>query len=466
MAVVVTIGGVTKTLQPNWSILATPNGNDTLHCVVKSLDGSYRPAMDAEIVLTENGTAIFGGTIQTPRERGILTKGTGILTTISAISFDAMADRRYVSATIPTGTLKAALIVLTTYLATYGITLDAAQVDGPSLPALTYDYRKLRDILDELASFTGYIWEISYTKVLRMFAPGTITAPVNIVDGDRRAIGDVEVSTTRAAAGGAGYANRVIVRGGTPEAPVTAIANNTAEQTAHQLWETVIAAPTASDTATAQALADAYILQTVLAPKIVRYDTYETGLKPGQTQTITLATRNVNNTFLLTEVETRNNEANLVMRSVTAIEGSFYQGSWRNLYRQWSSGVANVFPVVTSVAGQRIAYFLGGSAVEAVQSATPTWVPSSAVQVTLDTVARGSVNAIVTVRLKAASGNVTARLRNVSDGITVGTSAAVASPTFQTVTFAVTLTAGSKIYQLEVLPSAANVDVSAVGYIE
>ncbi len=491
MTYIISIGGVEKKVQENLSLNAPANGRATLSVDVISEDGSYRPAMDAEVVLRETrdgifdpaifdddifddleDVTVFGGTID-----DILETGAGgqpivaINSRCSITDFNGYADQRYVAETIPAGTLKAALTVLVTYLTDYGVTLDAAQVDGPALPELVYDYRKLSEVLGELVTLTSgaYVWEISPTKVLSMYLIGSRAAPFSIEDGDHRSIRDFTVHRSRVASSRV-YANRVIVRGGSPEVPVTAQAEDAAQIALHGLWEIVVAAPTATDVTTAQALADELLVQYTLSTQEVTYQTLENGLVAGQTQTIVRAARNVNNTFLIVNVSTHVEDDHLV-RKVTALEGSVYQGNWRDLYKQWSSGFSQVVAVPGTSGAGRQAYFLGGSALEYVQSSS-SWVPldgtvaDPGTQVTLDTAARGSLDARVTVRMRATAGDVQARLRNVSDGITVGTSAVVSSPTFQTVSFAVSLTPGSKVYQLELLPSLMDTDVAGIGYIE
>ena len=195
------------------------------------------------------------------------------------------------------------------------------------------------------------------------------------------------------------------------------------------------------------------------------YQTRRTGLRPGHTQTITIAARNINASFIVTSIRTMI-DGDLLLREVTATERTSLAPDWINQYQSWFGGPSNTVTSVQTPGGGgsgRSVYWFGGSDTSAVQSPTPDWVPAaarSAVQVTIDTVVRGTTAGTMIVRIRADSGTVTARLRNVSDGVTVGTSSAVASASFQTVSFNVTLTTGSRIYQLELLPSVANVDVA------
>ena len=417
------------------------------------------------------GRRIFGGIVMNPAERGLGDRGlTPIVTRINCTDFNQYADRRVLNLTIAAGTLLAALQALDDYLTPYGVTLDPDQVTGPSLSVLTFSFTTLLDALDTLGTLTGYVWEVDYYKLLRMFQPGSRTAPFNLAAGDGHALGDVTVEPTRTS-----YVNRVLVlyKQGTGLKE----ANNAAEQAAHGLWEIILNVPDLTDGTAAQDLASAYLVQHTPTPDLVRYETRGKGLLPGETQTINLPARNVNTSFLLTEIVTTDDtHADGLRRRVSALEGSVYQPGWRDVYKQWSGGGSSAGSVIAggggATAGRRT-YFLGGSSTQYAQSAVPDWIAASgeaagsgAHQVTIDTVALGDTTVTVTVRLRAASGSVTARLRNVSDGTTVGTSAAVALTTWQTVTFTVTLTAGTKIYELQLLPSVANTDVAAVGYLE
>ena len=547
MAAALYIAGLHQpTLLTAWGATATASGRDSLICSVNSEDGSYRPALDDEILLLEgfgtsasslliaagaqsatvqaglpmavgdrirlysgadpdrwidtavvsysgttlginaddwngSGTAadwvvsrrIFGGTITTPAESGI--NGfpiAGIVTKIQADDFNSLVDRRYITASIPIGTLKDALLVVEPYLTTYGVTLDPAQADGPTLPALEYSRSKAADVMTELATLSGYLWEIDYDKVLRMRQPGSVSAPFTITAGDGNTVGDVTVTPTRRGAGTV-YANRVIVAAGTPEVPLIAQADDVPEQTAHGLWEIAISAPEVFDADVAQALADAYLIQRTPTPKLLTYATLRKGLAPGQTQTINLPLRNVNNVFILTDVNRSSHGATDILSRVTALEGAIYQPGWRNLYQQWLQPLTTVTVVPGTAGPGRQAFFFGGSSIEYVDSGTPfDWVPldgtaaDPGMQVALDTAARGSTLVTVTARLRASAGTVQCRLRNISDGLTVGTSAVVSSSTWQTVTFSVTLTNGSKIYRAELLGSQDGVDIAGIVYAE
>lgn len=206
---VITIGGSTKVFQSeSLSISATANGVDTLSGEVYSANASYRPALDDEIIVTEDAVRIFGGTITGVTEVGFGGVGlTAIVNRISASDFNGIALRRYVNETLAAGTLKSMLTTLVAnYLTSYGVTLHASQANGATLAAATFEYRRVDEVLNDLAAATGWVWEIDYSKVLRMKAPGADAAPFDCIENDGNAIGDIEIEYSRVES-----ANRVLV---------------------------------------------------------------------------------------------------------------------------------------------------------------------------------------------------------------------------------------------------------------
>lgn len=477
MAYVLTIGGTTKTMQSNWTIDETANGRNLFRFQIKSETGSYRPALDQEVLLTEGGVRIFGGNITRVLEAGLAPpKATSILNTVETADFNALADRRlYTNYLLPSGSLKAALQAVVGSIP--GATLDAAQVTGPTLPDLTYAEMIVRDVLNDFSVLSGgYLWEVDYNKVLRMYLPGTVAAPFAVTESNRAAVGDVLVEPMRD-----GYANVVVVRNATQHQS----AFDVAAIAAHGYWEAVYTAPDTTTEDACIAMAATILARSLVIRKQVTYHTLGLGLHPGQTQTITFASRDINNTFLLTDVKirdigTRNQELD---HEVTALEGTTYQTGWQDTWRQMRGVSSTSGTVIAGGAGgggvttTHPVYFLGGNGIDAVRSPTPTWIPASggsttlgqgAIQIHIDTVTRGSLSATVTARLRVVdAASVQARLYDVSASAACpGTSASVTSATWTTVTFTTTLTAGDHIYELQLLPGTANADVVGTGFLE
>jgi hypothetical protein len=255
------------------------------------------------------------------------------------------------------------------------------------------------------------------------------------------------------------------------------IANNTAEQARHGLWEKIIESPDTIDSTVAATTAAAYLATSILVPRTVKYQTKRLGICPGQSQTIQIASRNIDGVFLITDVITNHMMGDYILRSITAVESLILQSveRWRDKYKQWSgstSGSGSTISVNIGGGGggspvANVIYSFGGSDTEWVQDPTPTWKSANSRQITIDTAVRGFVIGTVHVRLRSAAGSVTARLWNVTDGVAVGTGVAITSTSFVTTTFGISLTAGSKTYEIQLLPSVANTDVQmGSGYME
>lgn len=68
--------------------------------------------------------------------------------------------------------------------ASFGITVDAAQVTGPLLAAFTWERKRASDAARELSDRTGYVGMMSPLKAWKMFIPGTDPAPFALTDGN------------------------------------------------------------------------------------------------------------------------------------------------------------------------------------------------------------------------------------------------------------------------------------------
>jgi hypothetical protein len=219
MAVYVfTVNGVVTALQPGWSITETANGRNRMDFTVLSLNGSVRIVNDDAVAMTEDGTVIFAGLVDRPSESGFggSTASLAIAQRIGAVDYGVYPSKDSLIQDIPSGSLKAAMTVVATALSAFGVTLDAAQVTGPTLPALSYNNRPIVDVLNEICSLasgtgsTSYVWEIDYTKTLRAFDSNSLAAPFNITDGDGNVLGDITVEEPRSA----DYGNYIRLYGG------------------------------------------------------------------------------------------------------------------------------------------------------------------------------------------------------------------------------------------------------------
>jgi hypothetical protein len=217
MAFTVTIDGdPVEVLDQSLNITAA-NGRSTATFEARSLDGSTRYDEDTEVIIEEDATRILGAVASSTRERGTVNGATdGIVIEVTGTDFNAFIDRRIVSFSLVSGTLKTALdYIVDTYLSGaggYSITLDAGQVDGPTLPALAYTVVKLRDVLDDISRLTGEVGEPYYIsiddfRVLSGKQASTEPAPFDVADPCAEVIGDIVVEERR----DSNYANNVTV---------------------------------------------------------------------------------------------------------------------------------------------------------------------------------------------------------------------------------------------------------------
>lgn len=420
----------------SFSMSETANGMTSVRFSVDSTDGSYRPAVDSEVTITVDGTLVFGGFVDRPTEKGIgniAGSKPAIRTEISATDYSQYPQRRVIpDGGFPAGyTLLQALTALMTWLTPFGVTLDPAQVTGPTLPELVYKYKPVSDVLNELATISGgsgepFVWRISPAKVFGMYQASTIAAPFNVTTNTpSQVVGDITVDSNQQY-----YANRIYLKTpdkteagrietftgdgsttsfttlytptktygtvGTTSNPNETL-NNTGDADAAtwtydattktitrndgaptigevisfkfdgtysgaaiaedaavftRPWERVKTVENVPDDTTLQALADAELARCLPLTKTVKYATFESGLRPGQTQTINVPRRNINDTGIITDVNTRDVGKDRLLRDVTVLfDAQTNVGrDFRATIKQWS-GDTNGGAAASSVAG-------------------------------------------------------------------------------------------------------------------
>lgn len=433
MALVLTIAGVEKTLKArSLRISSTANGRTTANFTVLSTDGTYRPALDADVQLVLDGVTIFGGIIGHPAERGLLDGASNaIATEISAYDYNQYAERRFVleGGGFPAGyTLSQCVNSLAGYLTPFGVTVDAGQVTGPTFDGeQIYEFQQVSEIFNALATLTGkygdpYVWRIDNNKKLRMFQPSTNPAPFDITTANLKAIGDVTVELSREK-----YANRVVLKvapstqtnrveaftgdGSTaafslqytptrtgvvvvdgvsetltsPDYPgtatwtldpatneitrtsapavgavismtfdgtysATATAEDAGEIATYGPWEKIITVESVPSDTTAQEIVDGYLAQALVTPKTIKYRTLGAGLAAAQSQTITIAKRNLSVSGIINEVNTTDDGRRLSY-DVTVLTGTTVQGGWRDPIKVWSGDKLGKSAPITSTTG-------------------------------------------------------------------------------------------------------------------
>ena len=148
----------------------------------------YVPARFASgIAYAQNGTTpIFGGVVtgRSTADFGVA-EANPFYTDLEWGDFFTYFDWAYVSLTYASPvTLETVMNDIVAALpVSYGITVDAAQVTGPTLAPFTWDRKRASDGARELSDRTNYVGIISPLKAWKMFIPGTDAAPYALTDG-------------------------------------------------------------------------------------------------------------------------------------------------------------------------------------------------------------------------------------------------------------------------------------------
>ena len=276
-------------------------------------------------------------------------------------------------------------------------TYQAALTDADGHLAIGTDAAGSLATLAAAINLSGGSYAPSMTKHSQVYAaapgPAPITTAIRVVAVATGAAGNsIGVSTTAARARVARRGLGAALEPGARRrcrADQSAIAENTAEQSVHGIWEAVVSAADITDYNLALAAAQAYLAMHLLVPRTVTYRTRERGVMPGQAQTITIPSRNLNSTFLITDVTGGNQSGGKSVEwTVTAIE-SLTPGAapqWRDTYKQWSGSVGGAGTAIATGGGGGASgggsvgpapvYYLGGTPTTYVQSPGPSWLPA------------------------------------------------------------------------------------------
>ena len=426
-----TINGTPRSVRDgSLRIVDNVNRRSSLAATIVSLTGAYSPSEDDDVVFTDaSSNVLFGGAVRTVSQ-DYQAQGATLFSPIACEDYTALAERRFVSGSVTAGlTGRDAIdLVVTNYLAAYGVTRDAGMPTGAG--------------------------------------PG----PFSMTTGSSKvAGGDIKITRSLEY-----YANRVVlVYGDGTSTPATVSADDAGEQATYGIYEQVIRSAGPFDVTTAQAVCDAYLTQLLARPRSIVFQPRQAGARAGQTLSVNLSARGLVGDFLITQIETRDWEGKYLFHTITAVEGGVLPPTWKDQTAGGSTGSSGLVSgggsVIISQIG-RSSYWLGGSMFAGDQSAGPSVLNAvDYVDVMLDTAAIGagtSVTAVVMCKAGTAGVTVTPQVYNVTTASVAGTGSAVTGTTITTVTFAITVTAGQNLYRLRMTPGTANIDVFCQGYLE
>lgn len=153
---------------------------------------------------------IFGGTIETMRERLLVNQGSGLVFDVDCVSYDALADSRIVARSYesPTQTLSTIVNdIVTNDFAGDGLNTTNVAT-GPVIGKIVFNYAHANKVFDQLAELTGYSWWIDPYKNLYFADPTTIAAPYNLTTASAN-FRNLEVEHLRS-----DYRNRQYIKAG------------------------------------------------------------------------------------------------------------------------------------------------------------------------------------------------------------------------------------------------------------
>lgn len=188
MAWRIEIGGVNKTtsIASGRTTQITRMLNERAKMRFSAAPG-YVPARFAEVVAyaRDGTTPLFGGVVLTRASADFGSPlATPFFTDIDCGDYLTYFDWAYNTLTyIAPVTLETVLNDIVSQLpGSYGITVDATQVTGPTLAPFSWVRKRASDAVRELSDRTGYVALVSPLKALKMFVPGTDPAPFAMTD--------------------------------------------------------------------------------------------------------------------------------------------------------------------------------------------------------------------------------------------------------------------------------------------
>lgn len=194
MAFSITIGGTDRSSSIQWkSFEKKENLNQKVdQCsfqILKYGTHSYRPGIGEEVIVTRNGTKIFGGVILRVEER--VDASTVLTYRVQCVDYSQylkrkLATERYTNTTV--GAIISDLVSSYT-AAGDGITANNV-VGGVSLASFSFNRLSVADCIQKLADALNYVWYVDYDKDIHFFPKNAEIAPESLSDTSENYIYD------------------------------------------------------------------------------------------------------------------------------------------------------------------------------------------------------------------------------------------------------------------------------------
>lgn len=184
MSFVVTIDSTDRTSNVVFpSLIKTDQLNqqvDTLTFSIKKYGSSqtYVPSINEEVVVTKDGTNIFGGVIVKIRER--IEAGQILIYEITCNDYSQYLKRKLVTERYDNMTV---LQIITDIVDTYAADFTYTNVNGSlTIDSISFNRLTVAECLEKLAEAIAYIWYVDYSKDIHFFPKNTEFAPFDITD--------------------------------------------------------------------------------------------------------------------------------------------------------------------------------------------------------------------------------------------------------------------------------------------
>lgn len=217
MTIVVTIAGVDRTDYVTWPSLnierVLTRAVDTCRFLtLRTATKTWKPTAGAEIVITADGTKIFGGVIIRVTERP---KAYALLEyEVECTDYARILDSKLVATTYENQTVNDIIADLAANHFDAGVftvnNVDCAVV----INYIQFNYIPGAEVLTKLAEMVGYDWFVDYDRDINFFKPQPTTAPVDIEDDT----GTYEYASLILRDDNSQVRNTIYVRGGEYEA--------------------------------------------------------------------------------------------------------------------------------------------------------------------------------------------------------------------------------------------------------
>lgn len=182
MAVLVTITGIDRTSYVVWQSLRIDNNltKQVDRCTFKIRNTlGYAPVVGGEVVVTDNGTRVFGGVIvrRTQNSPAVTT----VEYNVECSDYTRILDQHLLAETYENMTVGEIITDIAASHLPAGFTTMAVDCDV-TVDYIQFKYEPVSDCLRQLAELVGYDWYIDYYMDIYFKSPLANLAPVDVED--------------------------------------------------------------------------------------------------------------------------------------------------------------------------------------------------------------------------------------------------------------------------------------------